>query len=582
MAFLSSVLNLVLSPLRLLLTYLVKLTPGLTRLATLSPAMRAALLTLLFLTSVIGISCLLFWWDANRNASGWGPWLAQLKFAIPIALAIVVSVYLFVRWWMTDIGTLYPSIDRAWKQGLSMLASEGYSIDEVPLFLVIGDTSRETASQSMNWARVGAERQSLGEAGGEPTLHWYLTDSGLFLFLSGISCVSRMHDEARENGGGAGEGRGAGGDRYTGTRVASLRGERKGHEGSGAAPLPGRRRGGEGPVGGGTAQFTPERGKGTFARRPRTHAAGARVTAAFVPGEETAPYEPVEIPGRDASPPVSTQDRRLIAVDASLYAEGEETLRYVARLIRSSRRPYVGVNGLLVAARFDLIDAHPEDMTQGIRRDLSLLEETCGVRAVTTVAVSGMDRVEGFDEFVACYGEQGAAEDRIGKGHSEWTEPTPDNLTHVAHLACDGLEEVIWETAIRQDADATREGSRVHEVRRMMRLWLRLRSGFADRLAAFLAGGLAVPDRRGAFPILFAGCYFIGTGLRPAFVENVMRRRVVELQDKIAWSERALRRDQRDQLVANLLLLAAVALVALFVAELWRGDLFARLLDLVG
>ena len=72
-------------------------------------------------------------------------------------------------------------------------------------------------------------------------------------------------------------------------------------------------------------------------------------------------------------------------------------------------------------------------------------------------------------------------------------------------------------------------------------------------------------------PWLFGGCYFAATGEtgdRQAFVRDVFRR-MVDLQDEVEWSPRALRANQRyhqlaqfGMLVDGALLIGLVALLA--------------------
>ena len=217
------IIDYILSPFRLLLGWPLKLASASRSLLGMSLPARVALLLGLFLVLLVATAYVgVFLTDQDRTH--WYEWIRPTRVIgiICLCVAAPLVIYQALRLWLEGGDSRFPDIDRAWKDGLSALSKQGLSLDEVPLFLVLGASDERHGEAVMRAS--GLKFSVPGAPDGRAPLRWYVNERAAFLVCSGAGCLSRLNRQkspVAESGGiqqtlNAGEQRGV-----TGTLAAA-------------------------------------------------------------------------------------------------------------------------------------------------------------------------------------------------------------------------------------------------------------------------------------------------------------------------------------------------------------------------
>jgi hypothetical protein len=261
-----------------------------------------------------------------------------------LLIAIPVVVYHALKLWLMPETSRYPDIDRAWNEGLSALNHNGLTLDQVPMFLILG-AANETEIRSF-MAASGYKFVVAGVPDGRSPLHWYATEEAIFLFTRSLGCLSQFNHAAGAE-----------------SPARSLSGGGGGHPTDIKSTL----------VAGQGAPSITGTGPGLGARAdPSPSISDIRGT--LVAGDVRQTMVP---PGAEAAAvPPSGKTMSLRDMD-----EASEELEYVCQLIQKSRQPLCGLNGIMVLLPAAVIDgalymAAAREMPATIRRDLTTVRET--------------------------------------------------------------------------------------------------------------------------------------------------------------------------------------------------------------
>jgi hypothetical protein len=180
---------------------------------------------------------------------------------------------------------------------------------------------------------------------------------------------------------------------------------------------------------------------------------------------------------------------------------------------------------------------------EAIRNDMEVLMAGLKLRFAVVALVTGLEEEKGFDELIRRVGRERALAQRFGKGFGVWDPPIDEEIEALCKHACGAFED--WSYYLfKEPGSLAKPGNRA-----LYMLLCRVRRTLQPRLEKILIGGYSYDpeSQSGAVPILFAGCYFAGTGdvpERQAFVKGVFER-LPEQQEELEWTEAALAEESR-------------------------------------
>lgn len=465
---------------------------------------------------------------------------------LPLILLTLVTppvVYLAVWLWGEGRASRFPDIDRAWRDGVEALAREGLSLNEAPVFLVLGLRNERQVRAFMNATGMQFAVFGAPEGGSNP-LYFYAiknyqvkrdeTWNAVFLMLTDTSQTSRLVALAAESGP---RERGARPPDDT-VRLSQIR------DTSGDTPRPG----------------TMDQLRGTVGGQP-------------APAPQLARQAPVNLRGtmdlsdqRGGSNSAELPADSSVLLDKADQTRQTERLGHVCSLLERVRDPFCTLNGVLVVTPFGLLRRGSEQvrhLAQATRQDLRTIQKRAHMRCPVISLIGGMEHEAGFGELVRRVGTGPALEQRIGMRFEPWNPATRERLEALAVHACDRIEGNVY------DLYKMHDGYNKPGNGKLYNLLCRTRTGFSDLLKSFLSNafGQQDPDER---PMLFAGCYFAATGeieRLQGFLKAVLADRMLENQDDLQWTDEALHQDQFREtwarvgmLVAGLLVIATVVL----------------------
>jgi hypothetical protein len=473
-------------------------------------------------------------------ANTWEYIKIQLGILCGAMVVIPVTSYFLVKLLMEGEKSRFPDIDHAWNTGVEAMASHGISLSNTPIFLVLGSPSHDFA-----WSIMGATRISMnvrGQPDGPARLHWYANESAIYLFLTECSCISRLTHNAENGdiGGPASTAPVAPNSAPTGTIVAGQGGF-------------------EAPAENVTGTISADGGAPSAPMSvPQAPASSAAMGTMQLPGNQSV-TDFVPVTGGLPAPTggnaaVSTPEANTLTA----------RLEYVCSLLHKARQPVCPINGILTLLPFHLIANSATQLQTMIQRDLATLRNSLKLRCANTALVTHMDNEEGFQELVRRVGMQRAKDQRFGKGHQTWGDPTDEQLAAIAQHAGGSFED--WTYMLFQEQD----GLNKKFNSRLFSLLCKIRGGFIDSLEDVLVEGFGYNfDRNPELAktqFLYSGCYFGATGKtddRQAFVRSVVQK-VMEQENELEWTEPALKEDSRNLALANFAaFIGAVSLIAL-------------------
>ena len=246
-------------------------------------------------------------------------------------------------------------------------------------------------------------------------------------------------------------------------------------------------------------------------------------------------------------------------------------LRYVCTLLKKSRRPHCGVNGIVTLIPFELSRAGTLQLSalaQSARGDIHTIQETLGIRSPVTALLVGLEQDKGFTELVRRLPAELLSR-RLGGRFDLRSRPTPEELNTHSDRLCDAFEDWVYQLFGREDALAQQRGNR-----KLYGLISRIRHELKPRLRIVLGQAFGCePTDRADDPghddaFFFSGCYFAASGAntgQPAFVKGVLQEKLIQEQSMVQWTNRAIQthRYVRSLVIAGWVVAAALSLLLL-------------------
>ncbi len=105
-----------------------------------------------------------------------------------LVVVIPICVYWGVRRWNQVIDGEFPDIDKAWSAGISALQAQGISTSKLPIFLILGSSSRNLESELTHALNTRLKVAGIpDESGIAHALQWYVSDDANHPFCPGAS-----------------------------------------------------------------------------------------------------------------------------------------------------------------------------------------------------------------------------------------------------------------------------------------------------------------------------------------------------------------------------------------------------------
>lgn len=510
-----------------------------------SQAMQAALASAVFMVLLVIVATVLN--SMRTDAGTFDNVLFEALWLILLAVVTPPVVYAAVWAWGEGRVSRFPDIDRAWHEGVAALTREGLSLNDSPVFLLLGLRNERQVRAFMNAAGLQFAVFGAPEGNANPLYFFAVKDYPLrkdetwnviYIVLTDASQVSKLVSLATEPG----------------ARERAVR------------PLEDTARPNElrQTLAGGGDDSTPRVGavdqlRGTAvapmaAAPPQAAAANLRGTMVLGAASDTFV---------EGSP---QQQQLAVMLDKPDQSRQAERLGHVCRLLERVRDPFCTLNGVLVVAPFGLLRRGPEQskhLANAVRQDLRAVQRGAHLRCPVISLIGGMEHEPGFGELVRRVGQGPALEQRIGMRFEPWNPATRERLEALAVHACDRIEGNVYDLFKIQDGYNKPGNTKLYN------LLCRTRTGFSELLKNYLAGafGQQDPDERA---MLFSGCYFAATGETErlqGFLKSVLADRMLENQDDLQWTDEAVNQDATRVTWANVCMLIAGGL-ALFLIYL--------------
>jgi hypothetical protein len=455
--------------------------------------------------------------------------------------------------WGEGRASRFPDIDQAWQEGVAALAREGLSLNDAPVFLVLGLRNERQVRAYMNAAGLQYALFGAPEGGANPLYFYGIKDYPLrkdeswnivYVVLTDASQISKLVALASESGARPQVMR----PPDDTVRVNDMR-QTLAH----------------------SDEATPR--VGTIDQLRGTAVAGVAPPPPAAPINLRGTMDLSEARGGVTSG--ATEDSRNLAVmlDKPDQTRQAERLAHVCRLLEKARDPFCTLNGVLVVTPFGLLRRGPEQarlLANSVRQDLRTIQRSAHIRCPVLSLIGGMEHEPGFGELVRRVGQGPALEQRIGMRFEPWNPATRERLEALAVHACDRVEGNVYDLFKMQDGYNKPGNTKLYN------LLCRTRTGFSDLLKQYLSNAFAQqdPDER---PMLFSGCYFAATGeieRLQGFLKSVLADRMLENQDDLQWTEEALDQDAARETWAKACMAMAGVLMlagAYLAWRHWRG-----------
>lgn len=546
MNFLGQFFQFITAPVRWLMSIPLWVISSPRRIWGMSLPARAAALVFLVLFLCLTAAMVAIVWNRHDRAADLRNYFYNPTFPAVVALVFIIPivVYYWLKLWLEGDVSRFPDIDAAWNDGLAALQENGFDVGSLPLFLVIGAPDERLAKSLFK--ATGFDLVVRDTPAGLAPLRFHADDRAIYVSGIALGSLGKLHQMARSSSG------------QSGNRVPDVRGTM---EPSGG--IRGTMVAGGGDIRGtalATSSMVTESGPGV------QESLSIRGTLVPGAGGGSAPRSG----GTTAAP--SHGSSLLSRRDSELEAE---RLYYVCELLRRARRPVCPINGALVLLPLDAVQQVlvARDIPAAIKQDLDTIRHGTRLRAPVTVLVTGMEQEPGFGELVRRVGASKAKANRFGKGYDVWNPPTEENIDAFSSHACGAFEDWVY-SLFRERDGLTKPGNA-----KLFTLLCKIRSEIRARLRGILLHGISLEGKDQeleAAPPLFNGCYFAATGDtedRQAFVRNVFEK-MLDQEEELEWTPEAVSDDRRHHFLADIGMIADVALILSIVGMLavrfWR------------
>jgi hypothetical protein len=497
--------------------------PGIRALSRLSIPAKWASITFLFLLIILveeGIRKYLAQDERKITKKGWffevfeDPEIAIL---ILLMIAIPILVYYFVWYLLLEEVSPFPDMDRIWQEGVIGSFEKGLSIQNTPIFLVLGAKNDREARNLLKLS--GFDFFYATMASGEPAISVHSCNEGVFVVLNSCNRISRLASVSHPIGAGSANGL--------------------------SSPV-------EGPTDDGRTMDATQLNEMIETRHAQPVSENPGATMLLDEDQN------IEMILKNYSIPK--------ALSSNEDVDSERRLRHLCKLINQTRLPLCPINGLLSLLPVELVESSSSHIQVALQKDLAVLREELQVRCPNTALVTGLESDDGFIELIRRLPPQQAADNRFGEGADLWVVPDSSRLDAIAAHATGKFEDWIYKL-FQQENSANKKGNS-----KLFMLLCRARGSFAANLRSILAGGFGFDVRSDPHlareQFLFGGCYFAATGSSPAtqgFVRSVFNK-LTQQEGEIEWAPRAQYLDQKYQKAASFAaLVGTIALVSIVV-----------------
>jgi len=527
-SFLTTIIDAITTPIRQLFVWFVQCLPGVRAISKWTIPTKWSMMSLIFLLLIWVAAYIKHRFETVKEAWGWEEWLKWLLFPPPLIAAITIFIYFFIKLYLKEEVSRFPELDRIWHEGLDEADKKGLSISDTPLFLVLG-TSQQREVKSLT-SLMAMDFTVEVPSGGSPPISFYASENGIFLFLNGCNCISRLSQS--------------------------------------------------------TSTSLPAKSSQAFGGELRPNEIGGTIDAAHlaVPDYKTMqsseafgaadPFQPggtmLLNEGQDLGEIWKSETTSKTLSSQEIF-DSEDRLRHVCRLIKKTRLPICPINGIVTTMPFDLIETSCAQLQIAIQKDIAVLREEFQVRCPNTALITGMEAEEGFVELIKRLPPQKVIENRFGKGSDLWVSPEATRLDAIAIHAVATFEDWIYMLFQEENALKKKHNSRLFSM------LCRVRGTFSENLRAVLSTGFGFDPKTqpelAYEQFLFGGCYFGATGAatsQQAFVKSVFAK-TIQQDGELEWAPEARIRDNQYHLIANIAALvgtlAVLAIAGMLIME---------------
>ena len=525
-----------------------RVIPGLKKLPTLKPEVLAALISFVFVLTIVIVHSLIVLLNPEGEAAKayWTTFPPLLLINIVMPLVVYIGVKIF----LAPPKSPFPDIDLAFEAGLQALSQHGIPIRQTPIYLVVGTPEARTIKQMMDVSKRTFDFSHITADG--QALHWYGSAENTYLFLTGIGNICQLtKDLARHIAQTSpDENHLSNGDEFRGTiDVRALASN------NGGQPDPS-------PADHSVAMVDTG---GNFSQTIRASDIG-RESPLSTPTPQA--REP-ETPRRAPSKQLSSREKLTLQ---------KQRLTHLCELLARQRNPVCAHNGVLVAIQNRLVEEFPSELARQIKRDLTTICDATGVVSTVTAIITGFENDPGCREFVARLSESKGASflnRRFGKSYRSWETPSQGHLKEISHESIENFDQYIYSLFTQHDALSSRH---VTGNRDMVKFLCWIYSRFFEGLEITLTSGFNFEEFGLEDAPRLAGCYFMGIGdsqERQFFSEGVFDR-IDENQGELEWTSRIRRREETlstlSQLIFLVGLIAIAALAIMVVLKSMNGS----------
>ncbi len=488
---------------------------------------------------IVAVVVLALWYvnslyDLDKVLRSPWPWLH--KFWLPL-LFLLGYTLCWLGWYLWKLlgpereTESYTDIDEAWAEAVYALKEAGVSIEQTPLFLILGRPAGSVddlffASQLPLQVRTVPRKA-------EAPLHVYANKEGIYVTCEGASLLGRAAQllTAKENVESSGFYQTLGPAALGRARPPELL----------RPPVPSAEKKAEPP---------PDE-TGVLENKAETS-----VAEMLLP----------EPSGSTASFVAYRQPLRLLQnIDEAERLTAR--LKYLCRRIARQRHPYCSVNGLLIlaplAATDNDADAHQAGLI--IQRDVRAARESLRVRCPIETVLCDLEKLSGFLDLMGQFTEERQRQQLLGRTFPLVPQVDPEQFPKMISGGLEWLCQSLLPSVVYQflQMEKPGDGNADETLRRNARL-VQLLGELRDRQPRWshiLTQGIAVQEKQ--MPLLGGG-FLCATGpdaaREQAFVHDVFRL-LIENQNSVAWTPEALD-ENRDYLRWARLCYLGIALLA--------------------
>jgi hypothetical protein len=221
-------------------------------------------------------------------------------------------------------------------------------------------------------------------------------------------------------------------------------------------------------------------------------------------------------------------------------AEQKRRLQYLCELLRRSRWPRCGSNGLVVLIPYSFLALSRPDnrpsLSGAMRLDITTIRNTLGLRVPITLMITGGENESGFRVFTERLGP-GQDARRLGKSFNLGALPTPNNLDALTRGLSSAFEDFVYTSLGKNQPALNVERSNRKLFAMLCRIRQTLLPNIRIVLAEVFGTGTETDDE-----LLLSGCYFSATGQEQherAFIKGVFYDKLWREQAYVTWTKNA-------------------------------------------